>query len=240
MYAKGHGPLEYGGSSEAREVLAWTLLTFGNKAALACSFSPEDIVVIHMMRAIREDARVFAIDTGRLNEETYVCADEITGLMGGTIEWFFPKRQEVEALERAHGLHSFRNSLEARHECCGIRKVEPLSRALSGLRAWITGMRREQSVTRKTVAQVAPDDAHKGLLKINPLIHWSSDEVWEYIRENKLPYNRLHDQGYPSIGCEPCTRATAPGEHERAGRWWWEHPEHKECGLHIRPECGHA
>jgi phosphoadenosine phosphosulfate reductase len=140
----------------------------------------------------------------------------------------------VEKLEREKGLFSFRESLENRHECCHIRKVEPLGRALQGLAGWITGLRREQSVTRTALAPVELDEANGGILKINPLLEWSEAQVWEYAETRRIPTNRLHKQGYPSIGCAPCTRPVAPGEHPRAGRWWWENPEHKECGLHRR------
>jgi phosphoadenosine phosphosulfate reductase len=131
-----------------------------------------------------------------------------------------------------HGMNLFYHSVENRKLCCGVRKMEPLRRALSGLDAWVTGLRREQSVTRTAVHKIEWDEGNK-LVKVNPLVEWTQDDVWKYIRENNVPYNALHDRGYPSIGCAPCTRAVQPGEHERAGRWWWEHPETKECGLHV-------
>jgi len=201
--------------------------------ALASSFSVEDVALIHMMISIRPDARVFALDTGRLNDETYECAERIRSKYGVTVEWYFPRHEAVEQLERTKGLFSFRESVDNRKECCHIRKVEPLNRALSGLKAWITGMRREQSVTRSSLHAVEVDAAHGGILKLNPLADFAFDDVWAYVRKNGVPYNRLHDLGYPSIGCAPCTRAIKPGEDFRAGRWWWENPEHKECGLHL-------
>jgi len=216
-----------------QEVLKWGLETFHPHIALASSFSVEDVTIIDMLVTLNPAARVFALDTGRLNEETYQVADAIRQRYGITIEFYFPDRAAVERLERAKGLFSFRESLANRHECCGIRKVEPLNRALSGLKAWITGLRREQSVTRTQVGYVELDAAHGNIAKLNPLAAWTSDQVSAYVRENKIPYNKLHDQGYPSIGCAPCTRAIKPGEHPRAGRWWWENPEHKECGLHV-------
>jgi phosphoadenosine phosphosulfate reductase len=149
-----------------------------------------------------------------------------------SIESYFPDAAKVEALERAKGFYSFRDSIENRKECCGIRKVEPLQRALKNLEGWITGLRREQAVTRTTLEKVEWDAAH-GILKFNPLADWTEKQVWEYIKKNKVPYNRLHDQGYPSIGCAPCTRAVKSGDDIRSGRWWWENPEHKECGLHL-------
>lgn len=135
---------------------------------------------------------------------------------------------------RVHGLNLFYNSVQLRKMCCHVRKVEPLNRALKDLNAWMTGLRREQAVTRADVRKVEIDRDHSGIVKINPLIEWSTDQVWNYIRENNVPFNRLHKQGYPSIGCAPCSRAVTPGEDLRAGRWWWENPETKECGLHMR------
>lgn len=224
----------YAGDNDALSVLQWGLTMFTPDIALACSFSVEDICALHLMKQVRDDVRVFALDTGRLNEETYECADRITRELDINIEWYFPNHEAVEALEREKGMFSFRESLDNRHECCHIRKVEPLGRALKDLRAWITGQRRAQSATRSELKVDEIDDAHGGIVKLNPLAAWSDSDVWDHIREHKLPYNRLHDQGYPSIGCAPCTRAVAEGEDIRAGRWWWEDPEHKECGLHFK------
>jgi phosphoadenosine phosphosulfate reductase len=151
---------------------------------------------------------------------------------GIAIEVCFPERLAVETLERERGFYSFRQSIEERKRCCGIRKVEPLGRALAELDAWITGLRREQAVTRTAVPAVEVDAAHGGIVKVNPLIAWTESQVWDYVRGHGVPYSRLHDEGYPSIGCAPCTRAVRPGEDVRAGRWWWENPETKECGLH--------
>jgi len=153
---------------------------------------------------------------------------------GIDIAWLFPAQKPVEELVRLKGPYSFRDSLENRHECCGIRKVEPLGRALAGLDAWITGLRREQAVTRSEAREVEVDDAHGGIAKVNPIVTWSAAEVRAYADERRVPIHPLHDKGYPSIGCAPCTRAVAPGEHPRAGRWWWENPENKECGIHVR------
>jgi len=214
-------------------VLRWALSEFHPDIALASSFGMEDIVLIAMMADIRPDARIFALDTGRLHEETYEVAEEVRRRIGVRIEWCFPERAAVEELERSKGLYSFRESLQNRHECCRIRKVDPLSRALSGLRAWVTGQRREQAVTRRSLEIVEIDETHGGILKLNPLAGWTEGDVKGYIRKRGLPVNRLHDKGYPSIGCSPCTRPVAPGEDPRAGRWWWERPEHKECGLHA-------
>lgn len=214
------------------DVLSWALAEYHPNIALASSFSREDIALIAMMTDILPNARVFALDTGRLNEETYEAAEAVRGKLGVRIEWHFPDRAAVEKLERTKGLYSFRGSLENRHECCRIRKVEPLSRALSGLKAWVTGQRKDQGITRAALPVFETDEAHGGILKVNPLADWTDEQVRSFVRDRKLPYNRLHDMGYPSIGCAPCTRAVLPGEDLRAGRWWWERPEHKECGLH--------
>lgn len=222
----------------AQEILRAGLSAAGGPVGLACSFSAEDVVVLDLLRElgvpIPAQVRVFALDTGRLDEETYETAEAVRLRYGIPLEWHFPERGAVERLEREKGLYSFRESLENRHECCRIRKVEPLARALGGLAGWITGLRREQSVTRTALGPLEVDEAHGGIVKINPLLDWTWDQVWAYAEERRLPINRLHRQGYPSIGCAPCTRAVAPGEHPRAGRWWWESPEHKECGLHRR------
>ena len=215
------------------------ILRAGNEAAegpvsLACSFSLEDVAIIHIAHEAGLKLGVFAIDTGRLNEETYEVADALTERFRLKIDWYFPRHGDVEALERAEGLFSFRESLDQRHECCRIRKVEPLSRALKSLAGWVTGMRREQSVTRGELAPIERDELNGGILKINPLINWSEDDLVAYTKTHRLPKNRLYSQGYRSIGCAPCTRAVKPGEDVRAGRWWWENPENKECGLHRR------
>jgi phosphoadenosine phosphosulfate reductase len=214
------------------EVLRWALGRFSRSLAVASSFSIEDCVVIDMAHAIAPDVRVFALDTGRLPEETYQTADRVRDKYGIAIEWQFPERDKVETLVRTKGLFSFMESLDNRHECCGIRKVEPLGRVLAGLDAWVTGLRRDQSVTRAETAAVELDAGHGGLAKVNPIIGWDDEKIWAYADARRVPVHPLHKQGYPSIGCRPCTRAIKPGEHPRAGRWWWENPESKECGLH--------
>lgn len=213
-------------------ILRWALQAFVPDIALASSFGVEDVVLIDLWWRISPEVRVFTLDTGRLPEETYALMDRIRERYGIAIESYFPGREAVETLERERGFYSFRRSVEERKQCCHIRKVEPLRRALASLRAWVTGLRREQAVTRAGVAVVEWDTAH-GLVKVNPLAQWTESKVWAYIREHAVPYNALHDRGYPSIGCAPCTRAILPGEDIRAGRWWWERPEHKECGLHV-------
>jgi phosphoadenosine phosphosulfate reductase len=220
--------------ASAEEILRSGIGAAGGKVSLACSFSPEDVVIIDIAHTAGLVLGVFALDTGRLNEETCEVADALVERYRLKIDWYFPKHHAVEKLERAKGLFSFRESLENRHECCHIRKVEPLSRALSGLGGWVTGMRRGQGVTRSDLAPIEEDSLNGGILKINPLLEWSEQQVLEYTEEHRLPLNRLFNEGYRSIGCAPCTRAVQPGEDARAGRWWWENPEHKECGLHRR------
>ncbi len=217
----------------AEEILAWAIKRFHPKIALASSFGAEDVVLIDMLVKIDPHIPVFTLDTGRLNEETYEVMDRIRLKYKISVESYFPDYKAVEKLEKDKGFYSFRESVENRVECCGIRKVEPLKRALKGLEAWITGLRHEQSVTRKNIQAIESDEAHGGIVKINPLVDWSQEQVWAYIKKNAVPYNKLHDLGYPSIGCAPCTRAVKSGEDIRAGRWWWESPEHKECGLHV-------
>ena len=219
-------------SKSAEETLTNAIKEYYPHIKLASSFGLEDVALIDMISKLSPRIGVFTLDTGRLNEETYEVMDRIRARYDIEIESYFPDRAKVEALERAKGFYSFRQSVENRKECCGIRKVEPLGRALAGLKAWVTGLRREQSVTRSAVEQIEADEAHPGLVKINPLADWTLEQVWDYVKKNQVPYNQLHDRGYPSIGCAPCTRAVKPGEDIRAGRWWWENSEHKECGLH--------
>ena len=217
----------------ASEVVSWGVTRYGNKLALASSFSIEDCVVIDLAARATPDIRVFSLDTGRLPDETYMTAERVRMKYGINIEWVFPERAAVENLIRLKGLYSFRDSLDNRHECCGIRKVEPLGRALSGLDAWMTGLRNDQSVTRAETPEIEIDAAHGGIAKLNPIVRWTADQVRAYADEHKVPIHPMHDRGYPSIGCAPCTRAIKPDEHARAGRWWWEDPENKECGIHL-------
>ncbi len=222
--------------SSAVALLQWALKTYGAKLTVASSFGAEDVVIIDILTKFEPKIRIFTFDTGRLNEETYQVMDEVRQKYGIQIHSYFPNAAEVESLERIKGFMSFRESVSNRKECCGIRKVEPLRRALHGMEAWITGLRRSQAVTRTEIQKVEADDVYPGLVKINPLADWSEEDVWGYIKKNAVPYNKLHDLGYRSIGCAPCTRAVKPGEDVRAGRWWWEDPEHKECGIHSRPK----
>ena len=218
----------------AEEILAAGIAASGGRVSLACSFSVEDVVIIDIAAKSGLAPGIFALDTGRLNEETYEAAEAVVSRYRVKIDWQFPDREAVERLEREKGLFSFRESLDNRHECCTIRKVEPLSRALKELAGWVTGMRRQQGITRNDLQAIERDELNGGLLKINPLIEWDEERVRAYSTERNLPVNRLFREGYRSIGCAPCTRAVKPGEDARAGRWWWENPENKECGLHRR------
>jgi phosphoadenosine phosphosulfate reductase len=215
-------------------VIRWALERFHPRIALASSLQAEEMVILDIAWRMNPGVRVFTLDTGRLHEETYMVMEQIREKYGIEVESYFPNREAVEALEREKGFYSFRQSVEERKYCCGIRKIEPLGRALNDLDAWMTGLRREQAVTRGTVGKVETDESHGGIIKVNPLTDWSGEQVWDYIRAHDVPYNGLHDIGFPSIGCAPCTRAVKPGEDIRAGRWWWELPESKECGLHVK------
>lgn len=217
-------------------LLQWAVEQFGNRVALACSFGAEDVALVDMLVEITPQPRIFVLDTGRLHQETYDVMERCRQRYRIEFEVYFPQTELVEQLLRTKGANSFYLSVENRKECCHIRKVEPLGRALQGLQAWITGLRRQQAVTRASVPKIEVDDAHGGILKLNPLANWSEQQVWDYIRAHNVPYNVLHDRGFPSIGCVPCTRAIQPGEDIRAGRWWWETPEQKECGLHVKPK----
>ena len=221
-------------SKSAQEILKWSISEFGPKAGLASSFGMEDMVIIDVLSQLKGDITIFTLDTGRLHEETYEVMERARSKYGVTIKVYFPNKEDVENLQRNKGFFSFRESMENRKECCSIRKIEPLNRALSNLDAWITGLRRDQGLTRVDVEKVAIDDNHNSILKINPLADWSLKMIEEDIKINDVPINALHKKNYPSIGCAPCTRSIEKGEDIRSGRWWWENPEHKECGLHPR------
>jgi len=203
-------------------------------AVFANSLGAEDMVLTDLIFKESLSIEVFTLDTGRLPHETYVLLDAIAARYGTRLQVLFPRSEAVEAYVKNHGANGFYRGVELRKTCCQIRKVEPLHRALKGRKAWVTGLRRAQSVTRNDLA-VESYDAENSLLKFNPLAGWSYQDVWDYIRDFDVPYNALHDRGYPSIGCAPCTRAVAAGEDIRAGRWWWERRESRECGLHAAP-----
>ena len=217
----------------AEEVVGFFLEAYKGRIALSSSLSIEDQTLTDIIVRQDKTARIFTLDTGRLFPETYQLIDKTNLTYGIQLEVFFPDYREVQRMVREEGINLFYNSIESRHRCCQIRKLEPLSRAFQGLDAWICGLRREQSVTRQDMQVVEWDEMH-GLIKVNPLISWTEQQVWDYVHEHHVPYNKLHDKGYPSIGCEPCTRAVQPGEDVRAGRWWWESPDRRECGLHQR------
>lgn len=216
-----------------QEVLAQVLQKFGDKIALSSSLGAEDQVLTDMLMKINPKARIFTLDTGRLFPETYDLIDRTSRKYKTKIEVFFPEHQKVEKMVNEKGINLFYESVENRKFCCHLRKIEPLQRAFAKLDAWICGLRAGQAVTRKDIALIEWDE-NNGLVKVNPLASWSEEQVWAYIHEHKVPYNVLHDKGFPSIGCQPCTRAVEPGEDVRAGRWWWENPDTKECGLHKR------
>lgn len=220
-------------NSTPEEILAYFLPKYGDRIALASSLGLEDQVLTAIIARTKADARVFTIDTGRLFPECYQLIDRTNDKYDIKIEVYSPEHTGVENYVKENGVNAFYQSIELRKACCHCRKLEPLKRALSTLDVWICGLRASQAVTR-TGIQVVEWDENNGLIKVNPLARWSEEDVWKYIRDNKVPYNKLHDQGFPSIGCQPCTRAIEPGEDVRAGRWWWEDPEHKECGLHKR------
>jgi len=222
-------------TKSAEELIQWAMDKYGLKAGLACSFGMEDMVLIDMISKLKDPITIFTLDTGRLHEETYEIMERVRLHYGLEIKTYFPDSEQVEKMVRGKGFFSFKESIENRKECCAIRKIEPLNRALSELDAWVTGLRRDQAVTRTETPKVIEDADHPPLIKINPLADYSQEQLESYIEKHKVPVNALHKRNYPSIGCAPCTRAIEPGEDIRAGRWWWENPEHKECGLHRRP-----
>jgi len=201
--------------------------------AFANSLGAEDMVLTDIVDRNRIAVEMFSLDTGRLPQETYDLMQTVRERYKTPLHVYFPDAKRIEAYVAEHGVNGFYQSIELRKACCHIRKVEPLQRALQGKRAWITGIRREQAATRANL-EISAFDADHNMQKINPLLEWSNAEVWEYLKQNNVPYNKLHDKFYPSIGCAPCTRAVTPGEDLRSGRWWWENPETKECGLHVR------
>jgi phosphoadenosine phosphosulfate reductase len=220
------------------EVLLTAFRAFGDGVRIACSLGVEDMVILHeavrAADALTIKPRVFVLDTGRLHQETYDLLDRARERYGVVVDAYAPDTATVERLVRQKGPNSFFSSVEDRRECCHVRKVAPLARALSGAQAWVTGLRRAQSATRAEVRVAEIDAANGGILKLSPLAAWTEEQVWAFAREHHVPTHALHARGYPSIGCAPCTRAISPGEDARAGRWWWEQDTHKECGLHAR------
>lgn len=218
-----------------QDVLAFGLERFGDRLILASSMGVEDVALIDMAARLRPGARVGVLDTGRLHQETYDTIQAVHDRYNQqiTLEIYTPDPAHLQPLLRRDGPNAFYRDVDARHACCHARKVEPLQRMLAEADAWVTGMRRAQNVTRATIAEVELDLLNRGILKLNPLAAWTEAQVWDYVRANDVPYNTLHDQGFPSIGCAPCTRAVPPGADPRSGRWWWEQPDSRECGLHV-------
>jgi phosphoadenosine phosphosulfate reductase len=215
------------------QVLRSMVERHGDRIALASSLGAEDQVLTDLLLSITPQARIFVLDTGRLPQETYRVMEETRRKYNFNYEIYCPDTAALEEMERRFGPDLFYESIELRKKCCEVRKIGPLRRVLKTVDVWITGLRREQAVTRSAI-EICEWDETNQLLKLNPLAAWTTEQVWHYIREHQVPYNALHDRNYPSIGCAPCTRAIQPGEDLRAGRWWWEAPEHKECGLHYR------
>ena len=219
--------------SSPEEILEFFLEKYSGKIALSSSLGAEDQVLTDMIVKINKNTQIFSLDTGRLFPETYSLLEQTNKYFNINIELFSPDEFQVEKMVNEKGVDLFYKSVENRKLCCYIRKQIPLKQAFSGLDVWICGLRREQSVTRYGIPLVEMDTANN-LIKLNPLYNWSEKQVWDYIHKNNIPYNPLHDKGFPSIGCQPCTRAVKAGEDIRSGRWWWEEPESKECGLHKK------
>ena len=220
---------------KAEEIIVWALDNFQkDKIGLSNSMSIEDMVLTDMIAPKDKTISIFTLDTGRLFQETYDLMENANRKYKINIEILFPESASVEALVREKGPNLFYYNIEDRKRCCAVRKLEPLKRKLSGLDIWITGLRRDQSVTRENIGIVEWDNVNN-LYKLNPLHGWNEEQVWDYIKTNNVPYSTLYNKGYRSIGCLPCTRAVKEGEDLRSGRWWWENPETRECGLHVKP-----
>ena len=219
-------------TASAEAVMQFAVERFDIELTMASSLGLEDQVLTHMYSTVSDTPNIFILDTGRLHQETYDVIEKTMTQYAFNFRIFFPDQKSVEDMVNLNGPNHFYKNVENRKECCHIRKVEPLTRALDGYSAWVTGIRRAQSVERTKTLFFEWDEVNN-LVKINPLIKWSKDDVWDYIKRHDVPYNILHDRGFPSIGCAPCTRAIEPGEDDRAGRWWWEESVKKECGLHL-------
>jgi phosphoadenosine phosphosulfate reductase len=224
--------------SHLRNVLSTVERDFA-PAVFASSFGAEDMVLTHLIALEYRSIEIVTLDTGRLPEETYALMQRVAEHYRRKIRVFYPNTADLENYVRQNGINGFYDSVAQRKACCHVRKVEPLQRALAGKRAWITGLRRAQAVTRQNVEEVELEN-DSGRYKFNPLIDWPEEDVWAFLRTHEVPYNALHERGYPSIGCAPCTRAVGPREDLRAGRWWWEAAEQKECGLHVGEHDGHV
>lgn len=222
--------------ASAEQTLRWAIEEFGDRLAICTSFQATGMAIIDMAACLTGgDVQVFTLDTGRIHEETYELVERVRRRYGLRIEMLTPDAEELSRMLSLHGPNLFYESVSKRRLCCEIRKVRPLNRKLATLDAWVVGLRRDQSALRGEVETVGIDDEHGGIVKISPLARWSDKQVWDYIRRNDVPMHKLYEQGYPSIGCRPCTRAVKTGEPPRAGRWWWEDDEEKECGIHVSP-----
>lgn len=219
--------------SQASEVLSWFSQEYKGRIAFSTSLGAEDQVITHIISTLPDKINIFTLDTGRMFQETYDLMEVTRKKYRCNIQVFFPDAGEVEEMVRTRGPNLFYDSVENRKRCCHVRKIQPLTRALRGMKVWITGLRREQSVTRSDT-RLVEWDAEMNLIKVNPLINWLNRSVWNYISLHHIPVNELHGKGYPSIGCMPCTRPVEPGEDIRSGRWWWELSQFKECGIHRK------
>ncbi|MCK5856813.1 MAG: phosphoadenylyl-sulfate reductase [Bacteroidales bacterium] len=215
----------------AQEIIAFFIKKMGDKITFGSSLGAEDQIITQMLVETKMAFKIFTLDTARLFSESYELIDRTNKRYNIIIDIFFPDHTQVEEMVAEKGINLFFDSIDNRHLCCQVRKLNPLKRALVGRQAWFTGLRKSQSVTRVDM-QIVEWDENSSMLKINPLIEWSEDDVWTYLEKHGIPFNPLHKKGFPSIGCQPCTRAIMDGEDVRAGRWWWENPESRECGLH--------
>jgi len=237
-YEAGELSVEFEGR-EPWELLEWALDQFGERLGVSTAFQEGDVALIDMAYAIDPDVRVFSIDTGRLPQETFDLVERLRERYPGLrLELVSPRADHLQRLVDRHGPNLFYNSVEERLLCCNVRKVQPLNRVLEGLDGWVTGLRRDQWASRSDIRKIEIDHDHDAIVKLNPLAEWTEEEVWDYLRENDVPSHLLYEKGYTSIGCAPCTRAIAPGEPHRAGRWWWETDAPKECGMHCSIETG--
>ena len=222
--------------SSPEDILAWASANLGRSVALATSFQVQGMVLVDMFAKMDPEARIFTLDTGRLHSHTYDAMEKTREKYGINIEVLFPDRDEVEEMVTSRGVNLFYKSVENRRLCCQVRKTNPLNGYLKTLNGWITSIRADQTAQRADSSKFEIDYLHGRMLKINPMLDWTTEQVWDYVRKNDVPYNKLHDMGYPSIGCAPCTRAVEEGEDPRAGRWWWEQGSDKECGIHFSHE----
>lgn len=236
-YEAGELAVEYDDKTP-QEVIEWALDRFDTNIGVCTSFQAEGMAILDMAWRINPRVKVFTMDTGRMHQETYDLIDEVCEKYEMDIEMLVPDANDLQQMQRRYGPNLFSKDVKLRLYCCDVRKVAPLKKKLETLDGWITGLRRDQWASRSNIRKIEVDNDHGGIVKVSPLADWTQDEVWEYIRANDVPYHKLYDQGYTSIGCAPCTRATKAGEDPRAGRWWWEKNAPKECGIHCPIETG--